>query len=134
MVDSHTAGTTGVSIDRMVSCTDDMSFVTYGSSLPAKCATSDSIPIMFWSVVVEPFFQVRKPTDFGFVLDDMGNMPAMVVDATRIRGTDASVDVRYVFGKTYNITSPYATEQIHSRWCCCCFDLSIQCLPLSALI
>lgn len=45
--------------------------------------------------------KVRKPTDFGFVLDDMGNMPAMVVDATRIRGTDATVEVRYVFGKTF---------------------------------
>lgn len=32
-------------------------------------------------------------------------MPAMVVDDTRIRGTDASVDVRHVFGETYsNIT------------------------------
>lgn len=43
--------------------------------------------------------KVRKPTDFGFVLDDMGNMPAMEMDATRIRGTDATVEVRYAFGK-----------------------------------
>lgn len=76
-----------------------MSCVTYGSSLPAKCATSESIPLIFWSIVSEHLFQVRKPTDFGFVLDYMGNMPAMEVDATRIRGTDASVDVRYVFGE-----------------------------------
>lgn len=45
------------------------------------------------------FIQVRKPTDFGFVLDDMGNMPAMEVDSGRIRGTEATVEVRYVFGE-----------------------------------
>lgn len=43
--------------------------------------------------------KVRKPTDFGFVLDNMGNMPAMEVDDTRIRGTDVTVDIRYAFGK-----------------------------------
>ncbi|CAM9763265.1 unnamed protein product [Pylaiella littoralis] len=48
-----------------------------------------------WAVT---FLEVRKPTDFGFVLDDMGNMPAMEMDATRIRGTDATVEVRYAFG------------------------------------
>lgn len=43
--------------------------------------------------------KVRKPTDFGFVFDSMGNMPAMEVDATRIRGTAATVKIRYAFGK-----------------------------------
>ena len=33
------------------------------------------------------------------MLDDMGNLPAIEVDATRIRGTDASVEIRYVFGE-----------------------------------
>lgn len=45
------------------------------------------------------FIQVRKPTDFGFVLDDMGNMPAIEVDSGRIRGTEAMVDVKYAFGE-----------------------------------
>lgn len=43
--------------------------------------------------------KVRKPTDFGFVLDDMGNMPAMEVDASRIRGTEATVEIRHAFGE-----------------------------------
>lgn len=46
-----------------------------------------------------PRKQVRKPTDFGFVADDMGNMPAMEVDAGRIRGTDATVEIKYAFGE-----------------------------------
>lgn len=43
--------------------------------------------------------KVRKPTDFGYVEDDMGNMPAMEVDDRRIRGTDASVKIHYAFGE-----------------------------------
>ena len=49
------------------------------------------------------YLKVRKPTDFGFVLDDMGNMPAMEVDATRIRGTDATMEVRYAFGENWDM-------------------------------
>lgn len=45
------------------------------------------------------FYQkVRKRTGFGFAADDMGNMPAMEVDASRIRGTEANVEIRYSFG------------------------------------
>lgn len=57
---------------------------------------------MFGTLFAAPrSLKVRKPTDFGFVLDDMGNMPAMEVDSTRIRGTDATVEVRYVFGENF---------------------------------
>eukprot|EP00752_Nemacystus_decipiens_P003960 g3626.t1 len=63
-----------------------------------------------WAVT---FLEVRKPTDFGFVLDDMGNMPAMEVDATRIRGTDATMEVRYVFGGEMDY-APWEGKQMGS--------------------
>ncbi|CAM9924718.1 unnamed protein product, partial [Discosporangium mesarthrocarpum] len=48
-----------------------------------------------WAVT---FKEVRKPTEFGFVIADMGNLSPLEVDASLIRGTDADVLVRYAFG------------------------------------
>lgn len=68
--------------------------------------------------------QVRKPTDFGFVLDDMGNLPGMEVDATRIRGTDATVEIRYAFGKKQERNRPVKHSSATSAHCESAIEIS----------
>ncbi|CAM9102436.1 unnamed protein product [Scytosiphon promiscuus] len=78
---------------------DDMQTALLGLQSIEDCEVSrsptGSAGQHVWAVT---FLEVRKPTDFGYVLDDMGNMPSMEIDATRIRGTDATMEIRYVFG------------------------------------
>ena len=40
----------------------------------------------------------------------MGNLPAMEVDATRIRGTGANIEIRYVFGALYILQTRGVTQ------------------------
>lgn len=76
---------------------------------------SRTLPTSPCSTENMPNKQVRKPTDFGYVMDDMGNMPAMEVDAGRIRGTEATVEIKYAFGEL-GLTL-LSTEYVNNHCC-----------------
>jgi hypothetical protein len=58
------------------------------------------------------FFTVRKPTEFGFVSDDMGNLPPLEANGTELIGSGARVDISYVFGGGGGDYAPWEGKQM----------------------
>jgi hypothetical protein len=64
-----------------------------------------------WSVT---FLAVNTPSRYGFVPVPMGNLPALSVDSTRIRGTGGSVAVSFVNGSGAGDYAPWEGKQLGS--------------------
>jgi hypothetical protein len=47
-----------------------------------------------WAVT---FIRTRRDTDYGWVIDSLGNLPPLEPDTTLLSGTDAGVDVDYLY-------------------------------------